>query len=138
MSTTGMPDRLPPVAVLATATIAVVVAGGIYLSAYIPRTAPLGPAYGLVAVAVALLAANVGLLMRVRAFAWDRFRTVAKWAFLGYLLEAGMLEYVFVLDHVRGGTLVVLTIMLVIFGVDIPLLLAFSVARHQRGHAPHE
>jgi len=127
--------RTPPIAVLTTATIAVVVAGGIYLSAYIPRQAPLGPAYALLAVAAVLLVATIVLLRRIPDFAWDRFVLVAKWALLGYAVEAGMLEYVFVFDHVRGGTLVVLTLMLVIFGVDIPLLLAYSVARHARRSA---
>jgi hypothetical protein len=42
-----------------------------------------------------------------------------------------MLEYVFVADHTRGGTLVVLTLMLLIYAVDIPVILAFSVARYQ-------
>ncbi|HEY2301568.1 MAG TPA: hypothetical protein VGH66_06725 [Acidimicrobiales bacterium] len=42
-----------------------------------------------------------------------------------------MLECAFVLDHSRGGILLVLTLMLAIFAVNIPLLLGFSVARHQ-------
>jgi hypothetical protein len=52
-------------------------------------------------------------------------------ALLAYLIEAGMLEYVFVLDHTRGSVLVVLTLMLAIFAVTIPMLLAFTVARYQ-------
>jgi hypothetical protein len=42
-----------------------------------------------------------------------------------------MLEFVFVLDHTRGAVLVVLSLMLVVFAVDIPVVLAFSVARYQ-------
>lgn len=57
---------------------------------------------------------------------------MGRYALLAYLVIAGMLEYVFVLDHTRGATLVVLTLMLVIYAVDIPVLLAFSVARYQR------
>ena len=50
---------------------------------------------------------------------------------LAYAIIAGMLEYVFVLDHTRGSILLVLTLMLAIFAINIPMLLAFSVARYQ-------
>ncbi|MDA8148883.1 MAG: hypothetical protein M0Z93_08910 [Actinomycetota bacterium] len=123
--------RLPPISEMAITTIAVVVAGGVYLAAYLPRHAPLGPAYGVLALAVVLLGTNVGVLARVRPFAWGRFFSVARWALLAYLVFAGILEYVFVLDGTRGGLLVVLTCMLAIYAVNIPLLLAFSVARYQ-------
>jgi hypothetical protein len=42
-----------------------------------------------------------------------------------------MLEYVFVADGVRGTTLVLTTLMLAVYALDIPLVLAFSVARYQ-------
>ena len=123
--------RLPPIGELAILTIAVVVAGGVYLASYLPRHAPLGPAYTFLGVAAALLVVNVVLLARIRPFAWDRFFLVARWALVGYLIFAGILEYVFVLDGTRGGLLVVLTLMLTVYAFDIPLLLAFSVARYQ-------
>jgi hypothetical protein len=123
--------RLPPVSEVAIVVIGVVVIGGIYLAAYLPRRAPLGPAYAILAVAAALLAWNVAAVARIGAFAWRVFFLVGRWSFVAYLVIAGMLEYVFVLDHTRGSILVVLTLMLVIYAVNIPLLLAFSVARHQ-------
>jgi hypothetical protein len=123
--------RLPPIGEIAMATIAVVVTGGIYLAAYLPRRAPLGPAFAIMGVAAALLLWNIFTLSRLRDFAWDKFFLVAKWALIAYLIVAGMLEYVFVVDHTRGGILAVLTIMLAIFAVNIPMLLAFSVARYQ-------
>jgi hypothetical protein len=58
---------------------------------------------------------------------------VGGWALAAYLVIAGMLEFVFVLDHTRGGLLIVLTLMLAVFAVNVPLLLAFSVARYQPG-----
>jgi len=122
---------LPPVQQLATATLALVVAGGIYLAAHLPRHPPLGPAVALLGLAGLLLLGNALALSRVRDFAWGKFRLVAGWALLAYLVIAGMLEYVFVYDGTRGGTLVVLTLMLAIFALDIPLLLGFSVARFQ-------
>jgi len=128
---TGPARRLPPISEVAVATIVAVVIGGIYLAAYLPRRAPLGPAFALLGVAAVLLCWNVVMLSRLRALAWDTFFLVAKWALLAYLIIAGMLEYVFILDHTRGGVLAVLTLMLAIFAVNIPMLLAFSVARYQ-------
>jgi peptidoglycan/LPS O-acetylase OafA/YrhL len=127
------PDQrgLPPVSEVAVAVIAVVVCGGIYLAAYLPRRAPLGPAFAMLGVAAALLAWNVVSLARLRRFAWRPFFLVGRWALAAYLVIAGMLEYVFVFDHTSGSILVVLTLMLAIFAVNIPLLLAFSVARYQ-------
>ena len=122
---------LPPVSEVGIAVIAVVVTGGIYLAAYLPRRAPLGPAFGLLAVAAGLLLWNVISLARVQDFAWGTFFLVGRWALLAYAIIAGMLEYVFVFDHTRGSILVVLSLMLAIFAVNIPMLLAFSVARYQ-------
>jgi hypothetical protein len=36
-----------------------------------------------------------------------------------------------VFDQTRGSTLLILTLMLTIFAVNIPMLLAFTVARYQ-------
>jgi hypothetical protein len=33
-------------------------------------------------------------------------------------------------NHVRGGTLVVLTLSLVVYAVHVPMLIAFTVARY--------
>ncbi len=46
---------------------------------------------------------------------------------------AGMLEFVFVRDGTGGSMLALVTVSLVIFAVDIPVLFAFSVARFQPG-----
>jgi hypothetical protein len=123
--------RLPPIGQVTVASIAVVLTGGVYLATYLPRHAPLDPAFAFLGVAAALLACTVVMLARVRPFAWRPFFVVARWAVLGYLVFAGLLEYVFVLDGTRGGLLVVLTLMLLVYAVDIPMLLAFSVARYQ-------
>ena len=123
--------RLPPIDVVAVASMALVVVGGVYLAAHLPRRADLGPAIGLLAAAGALLLADLIAVSRLRTFAWTVFFRVGGWALLAYVVIAGMLEYVFVLDGTRGAMLVLLTSMLVVFAVDIPLLFAFSVARHQ-------
>ena len=57
---------------------------------------------------------------------------VARWALLAYVVIAGMIEYAFVYDHTRGTVLVVMTLMLVIFTLTPPVLLAFTVARFQQ------
>ena len=125
------PKGKPPVAQVAVLTLALVVIGGIYLASHIPNVAPLGPAVGLLAAAVVLLLGNFVLLSRLRDFAWHSFFRVLRWALVTYVVIAGMLEYVFVLDHTRGTMLVVLTSMLIVFAVDIPTLFAFTVALYQ-------
>jgi len=135
MVTGGAGRRLPPVTPLALTALTLVVVGGIYLAAHLPRPAPLGPAVAALAAAAAVLLAAAAALARVRDFAWRTFFVVGGWALAAYLVIAGMLEFVFVLDHTRGGLLVVLTLMLAVYAVNVPLLLAFSVARYQPGRA---
>jgi hypothetical protein len=122
--------ELPPVTALGMASLALIVAGGIYLSAHLPQHVPLGPAIALLAASVLLLAGNVVALSRVRDFAWDRFFYVGKWSLLAYVVIAGMIEYAFLRDHIRGGALVVLTLSLVVFAVHVPMLVGFTVARY--------
>lgn len=121
----------PPIALTCIASMALVLVSGIYLASYLPRRAPLGPAEGLVAASGALLLAALFLVSRLDDFAWDSFFLIVKWALLGYFVVAGILEYVFVDDGTRGSMLVLLTLSLLIFAVDIPVLFGFSVARFQ-------
>ncbi len=123
--------RLPPVAELTVVSMALVIAGGIYLVAHLPQRAPLGPAVGLLAAAGALLVANGALVSSLRAFAWRVFFQVAGWVLVAYVVIGGMLEFIFVFDDTRGALLVVLTLSLLVFALDIPILLGFSVARYQ-------
>lgn len=122
---------LPPVAEVAVVSMALVIMGGIYMAAHLPASPPLGVPVGLLIAAGLLVLANVAQLARLRKFAWTTFFLVAKWALVAYLVITGMLEYIFVLDGTRGSTLVVMTVMLAVFAVDVPVLLAFSVARYQ-------
>lgn len=122
--------RLPPVTQVGMASLALIVAGGIYLSAHLPRHVPLGPAIALLAASALLLVGNLAALSRVMDFAWDRFLEIAKWALLAYGITAGMIEYAFLRNHLRGGALVVLTLSLVVYAVHVPMLIAFTVARY--------
>jgi hypothetical protein len=127
-----MDDRhYPPVNQVAMASLALIIAGGIYLSANLPEHVSLAPAVILLALSAALMAFNLLSLTRVKDFAWDRFFEVAKWSLLAYAVIGGMLEFVFVHNHVRGGTLVVLTLSLLIFAINVPTLMGFTVARYQ-------
>jgi hypothetical protein len=126
-----MDRKLPPVAEMAVLSMALVIAGGIYMAAHLPARPPLGLAEVLLVLAGVVVLANAVLLTRLRHFAWVSFLLVAKWSLLAYLVISGMLEYIFVFDGTRGSSLVVLTCMLAIFAVNVPMLLAFSVARYQ-------
>jgi hypothetical protein len=123
-------QRLPPVTAIGMTSLALIVAGGIYLAAHIPQHVPLVPAVVLLALSAALLAANLVLLLRVPGFARARFFQVAKWALLAYAITAGMILYAFLRDGLRGGTLVVLTLSLVVYAVHVPMLIGFTVARY--------
>ena len=123
--------RLPPVTELAMASLALIVAGGIYLSAHLPKHVPLAPAVILLVASIGLFAVNLAALARVRDFPWDRFFAVARWALLAYLTIGGLIEYAFLQDHVSGGALVVLTLSLLVFALHVPTLIGFTVARFE-------
>ena len=123
--------RLPPVAELVVVSVALMLSGGVYLAAHLPRQPSLAPVVSLVATGGVLTAIAMALLSRIRPFAWDRFFLVARWAFLAYLVIAGILAFVFIYDHTRGTTLTVLILTLAVFAIDVPTVIAFTVARYQ-------
>jgi hypothetical protein len=123
--------RLPPVTQLGMLSLALVIAGGIYLAAHLPRQVPLGPAVALVGASALVLAGNMLALTRVRGFPWQRFFEIARWALVGYAIVAGMIEYVFLRNQLSGGPLVVMTVSLILFAFNVPILIAFTVARYQ-------
>jgi hypothetical protein len=110
-------------------SLALIVAGGIYLSAHLPKHVPLTPAVILLAASALVMFGNMAALARVREFDWPRFFQVARWSLLAYLVIAGMIEYVFLQNHIKGGALVVLTLSLAVFAVHVPMLVGFTVAR---------
>ncbi len=128
--------RLPPVTQLGMLSLSLVVAGVIYLSAHLPEHVPLGPAIALLAVSALLLIGNVVALRRTEGFAWGRFLEVARWALLAYAIIAGLIEYVFLRNNTSGGALVVLTLSLVVFALNVPVLIAFTVARYDDPDSP--
>ena len=123
-------QRLPPVTQVGMLSLALIVTGGIYLSAHLPNHVPLGPAVVLLVLSALLLVGNLLSLGRVQGFHWHRFMDVAKWALLAYAITAGLIEFAFVRNHVSGGALVVLTLSLVVYAVHVPVLIGFTVARY--------
>jgi hypothetical protein len=127
--------RYPPFTQLGMLSLALIVAGGIYLSSHIPQHVPLAPAIALLAASSLVLAVNLALLSRVPDFAWARFFQVGRWALLAYLFTAGMIEYAFLRDHLSGGPLVILTLSLAIYALQVPTLIGFTVARYDTSEA---
>ena len=83
-----------------------------------------------VAVLAGWMISNLALLSRVPDFAWPRFFQVAKWALLAYLFTAAIIEYAFLRNHLKGGPLVILTLSLLVYAVQVPAMIAFTVARY--------
>jgi hypothetical protein len=122
--------RFPPVAELTIVSLALVVIGGILMASYVPRRPPLGVPVTLTVISAALFLTSVFLLSRLQQFAWPRFFVVFRWALLAYVISAGMIGFAFIYDHTRGAPLALVLVMLVIFAVDVPLIIAFTVAQY--------
>lgn len=122
--------RLPPVTQIGMASLALIVAGAIYLASYLPEQVPLAPAVVLLVLSALLLAGNLVALSRVRGFHWRKFFQVGRWALLAYGITAGLIEFAFLRDGVSGGSLVVLTLSIIVYAVHVPVLIAFTVARY--------
>lgn len=125
-------DRpMPPITLLAIISMTLIIIGGIYIAAYLPSMPSLVFPTTLLIGSAAVMAVNLILLRRLPDFAWGAFFLVVRWALLAYGVISGMLLYVFITDGTRGPGLVLLTLMLAVWAVDIPMLLAYSVARYQ-------
>jgi len=102
------------------------------IAAYLPRHVSLAWPVAFLIASVVFLAVAVVALARRRNVAWERFRTVAKWVLILTGIFAAMAEFMFIYDRTPGTTLAILTAVLILSAVDIPVLLGFSVARHER------
>jgi hypothetical protein len=122
--------RLPPVTALGMLSLGLVLVAGIYLSAHLPQHVSLGPPIVLLAASALVFTGNVLALSRVAGFPWGRFFAVARWALLAYATISVLIEYVFLRNHTSGSPLIVLTLSLVVFALNVPVLIAFTVARY--------
>ena len=125
--------KYPPVDILATVALGLAIVGGIFMAAHVPQHIPLAMPVVILSTALVLLGVAAFLLLRIEDFAWDKFRLVYKWALLAYLIEAGVIGFAFIRDHTRGGPLVVVIGMLVVFAVSVPTTIAYTVARFAKG-----
>ena len=121
----------PPVMPIAITTLVLIVIGGVLVASQYGRPAKLVVPTILAAVAVLLLVVNAVLVLRIKEFARPVFFRVLGWALLAYAVIAGILEYVFIYDSTPARLLALFTAMLVLFAIDVPLMLAYSVARWQ-------
>ena len=123
-------EKFPKAVETVTVSLAAVVVGGVWLGSHAPRRPPLALPAVLLVVAAVLLLAGVVMITRVAGFSWDTFVRVGRWALLAYVVAAGMIEFAFVRNHTRGAPLAVVTGMLVVFALDVPFLIATTVARY--------
>jgi len=124
-------SELPPVMPIAIATLVLVVAGGIVVAAQYGRPPKLTVPVILLGLAAVLLVVNAVLVFRIKEFARPVFHRVLGWALLAYVVIAGILEYVFIYDHTPARELALFSGMLMLFALDVPLMLSYSVARWQ-------
>jgi uncharacterized membrane protein YoaK (UPF0700 family) len=124
-------QKFPKAIEAVTLSLAAVVVGGIWLGSHAPRRPPLALPTVLLIVAAVLLVAGITMISRVAGFSWDTFIRVGRWALLAYVIAAGMIEFAFVRNHTRGTPLAVVTGMLVLFALDVPFIIATTVARYE-------
>src|ERR1035437_189333 len=118
-ATGALGRQLPPITQLQVGALALVIIGGVDMASYFPRRPPLGLPIALLAGSAAIFAIAAMMLARVRNFAWETFFRVVRWALLAYLIQAGMIEYVFVHNHPPRAPPGVVPLMLVMLGVHI-------------------
>jgi hypothetical protein len=124
--------RRPPIWECGVAALALVVVSVVYLASYLPGKPSTLPAYVLLSAATILVIAQLVLIGALSSFSRSSFHLVAGWSLAAYVVIGGMIEYVFLRNHTRGEELALLTWALVLFVIDVPLILGFSVARYQR------
>ncbi len=122
--------EFPKAIEVVTVSLAAVVVGGVWLGSHAPRRPPLGLPSVLLVVAGVLLLVGFVMITRVAGFSWNTFVRVGRWALLAYVIAAGMIEFAFVRNHTRGVPLTVVTGMLVVFALDVPFIIATTVARY--------
>lgn len=120
----------PRVIEIATVALVLVVVGGIFLSSYYPRKVSFIIPGSLATASVALVLLNAAVVIRSGYFRHRIFLNVLKWSLLAYVVIAGMLEFVFVFDGTTGNALLILSAMLLVFALDVPTIIAFTVAKY--------
>ena len=128
-SMTSQESKLNP-GVWAVVSVVFVIATVATLASYMPKSAPHWVELTLLGLGALSYLVAVVTLVSTRVFEWSTFLNVAKPAFVAVLASTGVIEFAFLYDKTRGFTLVILTLGLVIVALALPLILAYSVARH--------
>lgn len=102
------------------------------IAAYLPKSPPAVWPLGLLGASAALLLTAIALLAARPGFAWRLFFQVARWVVVLTAVFAAMAVYVFVSDGTPRSTLAILATVLGLAALNVPLLIGFSVARHER------
>ena len=124
-------QKFPKAVEIVTVSLAAVVVGGVWFGAHATSQPPLALPTVMLIVGAVLLIIGVLMISRVVGFSWDTWVRVGRWALLAYVIAAGMIEFAFVRNHTRGAPLLVVTGMLVVFALDVPFLIATTVARYE-------
>lgn len=115
-------------ALAATAALTCAVIGGIYIGSTIGGHSSLLPAVIVAVVAYLFMTVSlVGLILN-HHYSRPSFVKYVRGALLAYLLEAGILEFVFAYDHVSSTVIVILSALLVIFATSVPVIIGHTLA----------
>ena len=107
------------------------VIGGVWFGSHATSKPSLVLPTVMLIVAALLLIIGVLMISRFEGFCWDTWVRVGRWALLAYVIAAGMIEFAFIRNHTSGAPLAVVTGLLVVFALDVPFLIATTVARYE-------
>ncbi len=102
-----------------------------FIASYLPRKAPMVWPVAFLVVSAVLWIVAVLMLTRLRTFAWPLFFKVLRWVSILPAIFAALAIFVFVSDGTGGSTLLVMVAVLILAAANIPLVIGFSVARHE-------
>lgn len=102
-----------------------------FIASYLPVKAPMVWPVSFLIVSAALWIVALVMLARLHTFAWPLFLTVIRWVSILPLVFAALAIFVFVSDGTGGLTLAIMIAVLVLAAANIPLVIGFSVARHE-------
>ncbi len=123
--------NLPPVNLLCVISMAFVIGAGVYMVSEIPYAPNYAVVFSLVIVSLLVFLVNVAMLAKVSMFNWKVFFQVIRWTLVAYAVISGVLIYVFVFDKMSSKSLSLLIAALILFALNVPLNIAFTVAQYQ-------
>ena len=134
MKDTTEPNKASPIAkagpsaLAATAALTCAVLGGIYMAATIGAHSSLLPAVIISVAAYLFMTVSLVGLILDKHYSRPSFVKYVRGALLAYLLEAGILEFIFAYDQVPSKVFAILSALLVIFATSVPVIIGHTVA----------